>query len=159
MSCCHSGDGGAGTRFKNTFIDQAGANYFCFQGYKGSINPDSYEKREFYHLAKGHTIENAHKKAKTETNPSFKTVFTYKGACYNAIRLAPLIVDTERQPPGAVVPGQPFIVKVKVTNKEYAPKRVNDVIVVKDETVDVGRIGITEGGSISGVCQDAAGRP
>ncbi|MFH0946929.1 MAG: carboxypeptidase-like regulatory domain-containing protein [Planctomycetota bacterium] len=53
----------------------------------------------------------------------------------------------------------PDTYQVEVDMKKFAPARRNDVIVVKDEVTNVGRITISEGGSISGVCQDAAGRP
>jgi hypothetical protein len=122
ISCCHSGDsGGDGPHFKDSFRSQyTGGSYFCFQGYEGSINPDHYEGREFYHLSLGKTLQNAHNAAKTETGIKFKVVFTYQGACYNKIRLAPLQVTVWRMPPTNVVPYQVFLMMVNVKNREDA---------------------------------------
>jgi hypothetical protein len=121
MSFCHSGDEKGNNDFKEEFIaHHTGTSYFSFQGYVGSIDPDQYEDREFYHLSKGETLENAHSNAKTETGITFAVVFTYVGSCYNHIRLAPLFVDVSEEPEECHLSGDTFYIHVDVTNNEDA---------------------------------------
>lgn len=115
VSCCHSGDDGTGTDFKDVFITQ-GAD--VFQGYVGSINPDPYETQLVRYLAEGRTLANAHNLAVAATSPSFTIVFTYNVGCINRVRLAPLLVDVTA-PSSASWP-RTFKVSARVTNREDA---------------------------------------
>jgi hypothetical protein len=121
MSCCHSGDEEGDNDFKDEFINHyIGGSYFLFQGYEGTVAPDWYEKREFYHLAMGRSIENAHETAKAETGFTGTVVFAYTGNCYNKVKLAPLWVDVTEEPEEDHLHGVPFRIYVDVRNWEAA---------------------------------------
>lgn len=117
ISCCYSGNDNPGDDFKDTFIAQ-GAD--CFQGYEGSINPDSYEESQFYYLAKGYTVINADAAAAAATSPPFNRTFTWKGSLYNSVRLAPLFVTLSKAAPGTAAPGTTLEMEAHVTNWETA---------------------------------------
>ncbi|MBN2019163.1 MAG: PepSY domain-containing protein [Sedimentisphaerales bacterium] len=115
LSCCHSGDTGAGGNdFKTTFINQGTR---LFTGYVGSINPDNYEHSLSYYLQMGYHFANAHEAAEEQTNPDFEIVYAWRGGCYNAMRLAPLFVTVDG-PDNPVFPLQEFNMTARVRNRE-----------------------------------------
>ena len=53
-----------------------------------------------------------------------------------------------------IVPG---VYQIAVEKTGFASRAMNDISVVKEQTTDVGRSVLSEGGSISGICKDALG--
>lgn len=115
LSCCYSGNtGSSGNDFKTKFIQQGTR---LFTGYVDPINPDNYEHSLSYYLQKGYCFANAHDAAENQTDPDFEIVYAYKGGCYNAMRLAPLLVTVDG-PDNPVFPLQEFDMLARVQNRE-----------------------------------------